>query len=73
MVCRFAHDPVSKEVSSVVCLLCSTSCGHNSDDTLDHKRKMASNDKYYTGPGAPILLLASFASNMQQCGRTIKS
>jgi hypothetical protein len=50
MVCRFARDPVSKEVSSVVCLLCSTNCGRDSDDTLDHKQKRTSNNKYYTAP-----------------------
>jgi hypothetical protein len=43
------RDPVSKEVSSVVCLLC-TNFDRNSDDTFDRKRKRTSNNKYYTAP-----------------------
>jgi hypothetical protein len=43
------RDPVSKEVSSVVCLLC-TNFGHDSDDALDRKQKRTSNDKYYAAP-----------------------
>ena len=41
--------PVSKEVSSVMCLLC-TNFGRDSDDALDRKQKRTSNDKYYTAP-----------------------
>ena len=43
------RDPVSKQVSSVVCLLC-TNVGRDSDDALDRKQKRTSNDKYYTAP-----------------------
>ena len=42
-------DPVSKDVTSVVCLLC-TNFGRDNDDTPDRKRKRALNDKYYVAP-----------------------
>ncbi len=68
------RDPVSKEVSSVACLLC-TNFGRDSDDALDRKRKRTSNDKYYTAPWRSNDFVSHliFASNMQQCGRTITS
>ena len=43
------HDSVRKDVSSVVCLLC-TNFGRYSGDTPDCKHKRTSNDKYYTAP-----------------------
>ncbi len=43
------RDPVSKDVTIVVCLLC-TNFGRDNDDTPDHKRKRTSNDKYYVAP-----------------------
>jgi len=43
------RDPVSKDVSCVVCLMC-TNFGRDDDDTADRKRKRTSNDKYYTAP-----------------------
>ncbi len=42
-------DPVSKDASSVVFLLC-TIFGSDSDDTLDRKQQRMSNYKYYTAP-----------------------
>ena len=38
------RDSVSKDVSSVVCLMC-TNFGRDNDDTADHKRKRTSYDK----------------------------
>ena len=43
------RDPVSKDVSSFVCLMC-TNFGRVNDDTADRKQKQTSNDKYYTAP-----------------------
>jgi hypothetical protein len=43
------RDPVSKDVSSVVCLMC-TNFGGDNDDDGNRKRKRTSNDKYYTAP-----------------------
>jgi hypothetical protein len=43
------RDPVSKDVSSFVCLMC-TNFGRVNDDTADRKQKRTSNDKYYTAP-----------------------
>ena len=44
-----ARDPVSKDVTSVVCLMC-TNFGRDDGDAPDRKRKRTSNDKYYTAP-----------------------
>ena len=41
--------PVSKDVTSVVCLLC-TNFGRDNDNTPDRKRKRTSNDKYHVAP-----------------------
>ena len=43
------RDPVTKDVSSVVCLMC-TNFGRDNDDEADRKRKRTSNDKYFTAP-----------------------
>ena len=43
------RDPVSKEVSSAVCLMC-TNFGRNDIDEADRKRKRTTNDKYFTPP-----------------------
>ncbi|KAI2492556.1 hypothetical protein MHU86_22007 [Fragilaria crotonensis] len=44
------RDPVSKDVCSVVCLMC-TNFGREDDaEAAERKRKRTSNDKYYTAP-----------------------
>jgi hypothetical protein len=43
------RDPVSKDVTSVVCLLC-TNFGRDNNDAPDRKQKRTSNDKYYVAP-----------------------
>jgi hypothetical protein len=43
------RDPVSKDVMSVECLLC-TYFGRDNDDTPDRKRKRTSNDIYNVAP-----------------------
>jgi hypothetical protein len=44
------RDPVSIDVSSVVCLLCSSVGGHNSSDTHSYKQERMSNDECETAP-----------------------
>ena len=43
------RDPVSKEASSAVCLMC-TNFGRDDIDEADRKRKRTTNDKYFTPP-----------------------
>ena len=43
------RDPVTKDVSSVVCLMCKH-FGRDNDDETDQKRKRTSNDNYFTAP-----------------------
>ncbi len=44
------RDPVSKDVSSVECLMC-TNFGREDDvEGAERKRKQTTNDKYYTAP-----------------------
>ncbi len=41
----FTRDPASKDVSSMVCLMCTNFGCDNDDDTADRKRQRTSNDK----------------------------
>ena len=43
------RDPVSKEVSSVMCLMC-VNFGRNDIDEAGRKRKQTANDNYFTHP-----------------------
>jgi hypothetical protein len=43
------RDPVTKDVLSAVCLMC-TNFGRDSDESSERKRKRTANDKYYTAP-----------------------
>jgi hypothetical protein len=45
----FTQDPVTTEVTSVLCLMCHT-FGRDDDDDENRKRKRTTNDKIYTPP-----------------------